>query len=537
MSVVHDYVEAIVRRGRQPMPPYGFEPDWGDQPYRHKVYLDAESFPLPDPPVPDPRSGSLADGLTSAPPPETVAELDLDTLAAMLRDSYGLGERRMGVNGNKDNLGRTWYGAATWSRGTASGGGLYPLEVYCVVGPGAPLAPGIYHYYTPHHSLRRLLAGDVTPHVRRALGDATGGNCFLAVSVKIWKNSFKYNSFSYHAVTMDVGTLLGTRQLWTTARGIRLEPRFWYDEAALDDLLGLDPAAESVMAVVPIAWGDTGTTAARPTAARVSKVEREKSRRLIRFEQVDEVHLAAAAPTAPPTADAVREVYTDISEDTADGTGAGRPVVPLPPADAGLLADPPTVALRRRRSSFGRFSSHPRLTAQTLSTVLRYATTGGRLALREVPQTPTLGLSRVGVFVNHVDGIRPGTYDYRPGDGALGLVSAERLSPFLQRQYFLDNYNLEQAAAIVTVLSRPTAAVASLGDRGYRVTNADVGSLAQAFYTCAAAAGIGCGAALGFDNESLRERFELTDGDQWPLLIIMLGHERADVAELDLRLS
>ena len=59
-------------------------------------------------------------------------------------------------------------------RGTASGGGLYPVSVYWVSGPSGPLTPGLYHYSPPQHAMQRLLAGDVSGQVREALGTPDG---------------------------------------------------------------------------------------------------------------------------------------------------------------------------------------------------------------------------------------------------------------------------------------------------------------------------------------------------------------------------
>ena len=43
----------------------------------------------------------------------------------------------------------------------------------------------------------------------------------------------------------------------------------------------------------------------------------------------------------------------------------------------------------------------------------------------------------------------------------------------------------------------------------------------------AARAGLGCGAALGFDNAAYAEQLGLAGSDEAPLLILMIGHERA----------
>ncbi|MFD9126223.1 nitroreductase family protein, partial [Kitasatospora sp. NPDC059571] len=72
-----------------------------------------------------------------------------------------------------------------------------------------------------------------------------------------------------------------------------------------------------------------------------------------------------------------------------------------------------------------------------------------------------------------------------------------------------------------------TAAVReAVGSGRYRLVNAVVGASAQAVYTAAAAAGLACGVALGFDCVSFAEELGLEGTGQIPLLIMMVGHER-----------
>ncbi len=156
MSTTTEYVEAVVRRARTPMAPLDWETDWHDQPLRHKVYRDVHRLPLPAGLTPV--TASLGSALGS---PDPGGVSTLEGLAEMLRHSYGLLERRLRVTGNDDNDRRYWAQNATWARATASGGGLYPLEIYWVTGGDGPVQPGVYHYSSPHHAMQRLLAGDV----------------------------------------------------------------------------------------------------------------------------------------------------------------------------------------------------------------------------------------------------------------------------------------------------------------------------------------------------------------------------------------
>ncbi|MFD8984201.1 nitroreductase family protein, partial [Streptomyces sp. NPDC059564] len=201
--------------------------------------------------------------------------------------------------------------------------------------------------------------------------------------------------------------------------------------------------------------------------------------------------------------------------------------VPLPAPAAAPLE--PAAALRARRSSFGRFDATRPVTASQLAAALAdcAATRAGSEAER--PDAPPL--TSLYAFVNHVEGIDPGSYAYDPAAHTLRLVVPGAPGPFLQSNYFLSNYNLEQAAAVIVPTVRTTAVLDAVGDRGYRLVGAAVGAVAQTFYTTAAAHGLGAGVALGFDNVSYAERLGLTDTDEAPLLIMLLGHERPRPAD------
>ncbi|WP_137294426.1 SagB family peptide dehydrogenase [Nocardioides dongxiaopingii] len=513
-TFAHDYTEQILHRGRVYMDPVDFVPNWSDKPRKQKFYPDADRLPLGTAPYPG--DASVDAGLHGA---ETHRlGHDLDTLGALLQDSYGLSGRRLGIQANTDLGGLPWYVNANWSRGTASGGGLYPVAVYLVAGPSSDLVPGVYHYSPSHHALQRLLVGDVSGDVRAALG----GRCddtdtFLVLGIKYWQNAFKYNSFSFHAVTMDVGTVLGTWRLWSRARGAAVEPHLWFDEPALAHLLGVEPSLEGIHAVVPLGGPGAVTTAA-PTGARVALRDHEKSRVSFGFEAVETMQAETQAGCL--------DVPTPTSLDAA------RPTFPAPD-DGSLVALPPArpmpvdvrAALRRRRSSFGRFQGDP-MPAEELGALLA-AGQAGAVASEATPSgADARGITTLYAFVNHVEGVAPGAYRYHPAEHALEPVVAGGQGRFLQDNYFLSNYNMEQAGAVIVPTVRTHAVLDAVGSRGYRLVNATIGAVSQATYTAAAALDTGCGVALGFDNISFIELLGLEESGEKPLLVMAVGRER-----------
>ncbi|GCF12063.1 hypothetical protein KDI_56270 [Dictyobacter arantiisoli] len=94
----------------------------------------------------------------------------------------------------------------------------------------------------------------------------------------------------------------------------------------------------------------------------------------------------------------------------------------------------------------------------------------------------------------------------------------------------LENYNLADVAALITVIGNPTRMLEAYGSRGYRALNIEAGMIAQTIYLVATASSLGCGAALGFNFLAMNEALELAGTDLRSLLFIMVGPERRNNA-------
>ncbi|MGW2180172.1 nitroreductase family protein [Streptomyces sp. NPDC001732] len=518
MGYAHEYAAAILQRGRVPMDPADFVPNWQDGPRKAKFYPGVDSLPLPD--CAYPADASLDRGLDQQAGGR--AEFDLALLAGMLRDSYGLTGRRLGVQANTDLSALPHYPLANWSRGSASGGGLYPVGVYWVSGPSGPVPPGVHYYSTRHHAMQRLLTGDVSGDVREALGDGAPGpdtDQYLVLGIKYWQNAFKYNNFSFHAVSMDLGACVQTWRMWAGARGLAVEPALWFDEERLGRLLGVDTREEGIFAVVPLKWAGAAPRPAPAAPVSVHHRDRERSRTVLAFDALRRMQaVTAAGATDRPDPAAL----APAAAHPADRTRAEVALPPAPPLDTDVRT-----ALRARRSSFGRFDAQHPISAGQLAACLAASAAGARLG----GDTGGQRLAKLYAFVGHVEGIEPGAYEYDPDAHTLRLVKSGRPGEFLQKNYFLSNYNLEQAAAVLVPTVRTDAVLDAVGDRGYRLVNATVGAIAQTAYTTASAVGTGCGVALGFDNISYIEELSLAGTGEAPLLIMMIGNERPAPAD------
>jgi len=143
-------------------------------------------------------------------------------------------------------------------------------------------------------------------------------------------------------------------------------------------------------------------------------------------------------------------------------------------------------------------------------------------------------LTRLWLFANRVAGLTAGAYAYADDAHELRRAGSlqEQMTRFLQRAYLLTNYSMDQVGAVLAISGRIGAMVEAFGARGYRMLNAEVGTVAQAAYLAATAHRLGCGAVLGFDNVAMNEALGLDGEEETTLLFVLLGNHPPVSADL-----
>ena len=521
-QVTKSYAEAIYRRSTQSVRPPGFDVNWADQPLRYKV-MEAVT-PLPLPMLRSTATTSYAEVLTRLRRKAFSSQsLTEEQFAQVNHLAYGLLTRRLNLDWNGENKpGHPFY-HSLYSRGTPSGGGMYPTEMYWVEGANSQFVPGVYHYQSAHHSLDRLYAGNLLPHLSGLVNEPSlaSSSRLLVLSLRFWKNSFKYHNFSYHVITMDVGALLASLRLLAASMGVDLPIIYWYPDTQVDKLLGLNTVDESSFAIMPIPSSQTGVLATTPPSLDTplfTKPVYERSKTLLKFDLAADVHQSALVQDEP------RPLLT-----AAVGYAEWQPVTPskpLPPIDSTMFNIDTASVFYQRRSSFGRFSSERPITTAQLGQVL-YATTalqGYRSDLS--PDGTNTYLTRLVVYCNNVAGLNRGVYVYDATNHGLSTVIEADYTTYWQPNYFLHNYNLNETAVIVGIIAKTEAVIDLLGNRGLRVLHAEVGMMTQGLYLATAALGLGCGAVLGFNNININQLFSLGDSKERTLILVMIGGER-----------
>ncbi|GAB2725767.1 hypothetical protein GCM10010442_54200 [Kitasatospora kifunensis] len=194
-----------------------------------KHHPGAPVVPLPFPPgCPSADVSSAATGLD----PATVESLSsLGALLALL-----CGVTRI-----------DWAGAGVGAgRPVPSGGGAYPGEVY------AATAFGLCHYLPAAHALELLSPADLRADLTRALSrpPADRPDLVLLITSRQDANLARYGPFGHRLQALDTGVLAGQALTLLAAADARPTAHALFADQELGGLLGLDPGAERVHAVV-----------------------------------------------------------------------------------------------------------------------------------------------------------------------------------------------------------------------------------------------------------------------------------------------
>jgi SagB-type dehydrogenase family enzyme len=133
-------------------------------------------------------------------------------------------------------------------RSVPSGGGLYPLEVNLICRHVAGLAPGVYHYHPPTHSLETMRNADLPKvyldYLFMGQSDLTSAPLLLVLSGALHRNCKKYGDRGYRYALFEAGHLMQNINLCASAIGLGSCNIGGFFDVELAGLLGFDFALE-----------------------------------------------------------------------------------------------------------------------------------------------------------------------------------------------------------------------------------------------------------------------------------------------------
>jgi len=454
--------------------------DWKNQPAPYKHYPAIESIALPE--VTDLYEISLLDVFQRGAQKEADRAFDLETLSRVLMLASGLTAKARQPGGE------------FYFRSAPSAGALYPNELYLLWPGTTELAAGLYHYGVHNRQLfpLRIGRGALEAFAEGGGGGAAGLPLFI-VSGIFFRSAWKYRSRAYRYVLMDAGHLLENLRLAVSAAGFVPELALDFDDAKLDDFLGVDRRREAALGWIGTKEGGAGSAAARAEAAALPSGAAEASRvaeKEVVYEEILDIHRSGGRlpehPDEPP----------DPAGALGLAPGEWQPVTAL--AGAAEIEKAPirnyteAVIRRRSRRNFVPRSIEKASFAYLLSLLCQ---TGAKSELYSQAVA-------CGCLVGQVEGLEPGFY--------LLDRTSERLAQVMRGDYRREmaaiclNQAWLAGAAVHFVFLSPLALVdQAWGARGYRYAMISAGRLGHAVYLGATALGLGCcGIGAFFDGEA-----------------------------------
>jgi SagB-type dehydrogenase family enzyme len=409
-------------------------------------------------------------------------------------------------------------------RAAASTGALYQTEVYVVAGAVAGLEPGVYHFCPGDFALRRLRAGDhraglaETAARRDLVADAPTTLILTAIH---WRNTWKYRARAFRHFFWDAGTLLANLLATAAAGDVPARILLGFADPLVNALLGIDPAREGSVALVPVGRG-AGPAPPSPLAPPLALPFVPLSAREVDYPLVRAAYEASALRDGA----AARAWLPPAGESTAS------PAPPVEVRTAGTPGRPvgePSRTLGEtilRRGSTREFRRDP-IAGARLTAILD-------AGLRPFP----LDLDRADalvetyLLVHAVEGLAPGAYRWDRVARAPRLLKPGK---FRREggELCLEQPLGADASVVAFFLSDLDAIVARWGNRGYRAVNLAAGLLGGRLYLGAYAVGLGATGLTFYDDDVVRF-FEPDAAGKDAIFVTALGHAARRRAPRDL---
>ncbi len=202
------------------------------------------SFPLPPPPTGSPDSLTAIVRRRRSVHRFSGRPLSLATLGHILYLGNGVTATVRAADGVEWQL-----------RAAPSGGGLYPIEIYCLALRVEGLPAGLYRYDPGEHKLESIREGDFGAVLAEAtyLPDEVGqaGVC-LILSALFGRSKFKYGERAYRLILLEAGHIAQNVLLAATATGHGSLPIGGFTDDAINALLGVDGVREAALYLILI---------------------------------------------------------------------------------------------------------------------------------------------------------------------------------------------------------------------------------------------------------------------------------------------
>ena len=480
--------------------------DYANMPRPFKIYSDLERRPLPA----ELRETGVP-ALSAVASPGSTASGErvpgVEDLAAILA-SVGITRRR------------SYPGGEMQFRGASCTGALYHIEVYIVCGDLAGLAAGVHQFQAHDFSICTLRGGD---H-RHALIEASDANPEVAMAPAVlvltstwWRNAWKYQARMYRHAWWDSGCMVANLLAMAAALDLPALVVLGFADAPVNQLLGVDPAHEAALALIPLGRGGAPAPAPGPAIAPLGLATEPLSEYEVAYPEIAAAH--AATSLAGGAA-----VWRGGLEAVEAASPQGTPIALEAMTDDALPQESVDAVIYRRGST--RRFARKEMSFVQLSTILE--STAGAIPADFIAPSGS-PLTELYIIVHAVDGVAPGTYAYRRNERALEPL---RQGDFRREASALGlGQELPGDASFnIYYLSDLDAVAGRFGERGYRAAQIEGGILGGKAYLASYA--LRCGATgLTFIDDDVTEFFSPHAAGKSVMFLMAIGRPRRREAD------
>lgn len=479
------------------LPPDLHDIDWQSAPSPFKLYRECQKM-------------SLDNQTPAQHAPGTRGSLSVEQIGQLLQGTYGLTrERRMRISEVRRLNGgfapaHMFSMAVSYLRPVPSGGGLFPCELYLLIGPEQSPPAGIYHYDPLHHALDILRERDYSFALSACLAQPgeRPSELALLLSCMFWKDAFKYGEFSYRLQSLDLGAVIGQYQLLIEHYGYKTKVNYRFLDLPVNRLLGLDTLYESVYAIITpdIHLKERSLT---ETSSALDLIERlpapegipiELGRSLAQYSALEALHHASCLKT-----------FEALETRSFVASSPPPTLTSQILSQAGPMLDL-FQSLYSRRTTFGHFQSGKVSKHQFVSLLLA--------STHEYPDDlgdQSIGLQHILLYcvVNAIDGLSPGIYCYHPQWKTLDMLCRADMRPELQAALLGPSHNMWQANICFFPVGNYEQGFQVYGDRWYRIQNMQAGIVVQRLALGVTALGLGSHNILNYHLERANTLLQL----------------------------
>jgi SagB-type dehydrogenase family enzyme len=370
-------------------------------------------------------------------------------------------------------------------RTAMSAGNLHPVEVYVLDG-------GLWHYQPLEHALVQL---------RPPAETGPGGDSAALVLTGIpFRTCWKYRERGWRHLFWDAGTTVANVLAVAAAHGVECQVELGFDDVAVAQLAGLDPAEEMPLALVhlgPASVPIPPSGSLPPLVVRTEPIAPHP----LRFPLLEQAHAAGVLPDS--------EVKTWRRSIASLAATASPTAAPAPDGNGSTIEE---VILRRG-------STRSFLHTDASDALLSWAIAASTLA--EPSDVGSGSVIEHFVSVHAVEGHPPGQTAWDPDRGLVQLGGAGEAEEREAAQHLCLDQPLGGDSAFTVFHSCELGTLfRNGGARGYRVAQFQAGVASGRLALCAFALGAGA-TGLTFFDRLVSQHFGT---EAAPMLVTAVGH-------------